>query len=435
MRISTSMVYAQGVGTIQKQQADVLKTQQQVATGRRILTPSDDPVSSSSVLELTQYMDVNEQNGANASVATAKLQMEETSLTDIGNLIIDVKTLAVNAGNGSLSASDELMLATELEARYQSLIGLSNATDENGQYMFSGYMGSTVPFSETSPGNVAYNGDQGQREVRISARRQVAVSDSGADVFQRIKNGNGIFVTAATAGNAGTGVVSPGNVLDKSLWNGATNNKDFTIKFDVSAAIPSVTTYDIVDNVSGDSLLTGNPAAAAGPYLRTYTSGSTISMKTVAPPDTNATPFDFGTELKIDGAPVTGDTFTVKASTNEDLFKTLSNLINVLKNPPAVGVPTALQNGLNTAMSNLDNALDNILTVRAGVGARMKEVEAVQGMREDLTIQFQASISRLQDVDYAQAISDLTLQQTHLEAAQKSFVKTQSLTLFNYING
>lgn len=435
MRISTSMVYSQGVGTIQKQQADVLRTQQQVATGRRLLTPSDDPVASSSVLELTQYMYVNEQNGSNANVATSKLRMEETSLTDVGNLIIDVKTLAVNAGNGSLSQSDEMMLAEELKSRYQALLGLSNATDENGQYMFSGYMGATVPFSETSPGNVVYNGDQGQREVRISAGRQVPVSDSGANVFQRIKNGNGIFVTAATAGNAGTGIISPGNILDKALWNGATNNKDFTIKFDVSGAIPPVTTYDIVDNVSGDSLLTGNPAAAAGPYLRTYTTGSTVSLKTVAPPDTNATPFDFGAELKVDGAPVTGDTFTVKASSNEDLFKTISNMIDVLTKPPPVGAPTALQNGLNTAMSNLDNALDNILTIRAGIGARMKEVESVQGTREDRTIQYKDTISRLQDVDYAEAISNLTLQQTHLEAAQKSFVKTQSLTLFNYING
>lgn len=441
MRISTGMVYAQGIGTIQKQQADVLKTQQQVSTGRRILAPSDDPVSSSSVLELTQYMNVNEQNGSNANVAMSKLQMEETALTDIGNLIQDVKNLAVNAGNGALSASDRNMLATELQNRYQALLGLSNATDENGQYMFSGYMGGTAPFSETTPGNVVYNGDQGQRGARIGARRQVAVSDSGADVFQRIKNGNGVFVTTATKANAaagtvdntGSGVISPGNVLDKAKWNDPTNNKDFTVIFDVSNTIPAVTTYDIIDNVAGISLLTGAGPTGVGPYPRTYTSGGAISLKTVAPPDTNPVPFDFGTEFDIAGAPATGDTFAVKASTNEDVFKTLSNLLDVLTKPPSVAVPTALQNGLNTAMSNLDNALDNILTVRASIGARMKEVDSMQGTRADLTIQFQATISRLQDVDYAETISNLTLQQTHLEAAQKSFVSTQSLTLFNYI--
>lgn len=432
MRISTGMVYAQGVGTIQKQQADVLKTQQQVSTGRRILAPSDDPVSSSSVLELTQYMNVNEQNGSNANVATSKLQMEETSLTDIGNLIQDAKNLAVNAGNGAMSASDQHMLATELQGRYQALLGLSNATDDNGQYMFSGYMGNTAPFSETTPGNVVYNGDQGQREIRISARRQVAVSDPGSNVFQRIKNGNGTFVTTATVGNTGTGVISPGNVLDKSKWNDPTNSKDYTVMFDVSNTIPAVTTYDVIDNVSGNSMLTGAGPAAA-PYPRTYNTGGTISLKTIAPPDTNPVPFDFGAEFNVAGEPATGDTFTVKASTNVDLFKTLSNLIDVLNKPPALAVPTALQNGINTAMCNLDNALDNVLTVRASIGARLKEVDSVQGTRADLTIQFKSTISRLEDVDYAEAISSLTFQQTHLEAAQKSFVSTESLTLFNYI--
>lgn len=429
MRISTSMVYDQGVGGIQKQQADVLRSQQMVSTGRRLLAPSDDPVAASSVLELTQYMNVNEQNGTNANVAKNKLQMEESILTDIQNLIVDAKTIAVNAGAGSMTSSDLGSLATELESRYQALLGLANSTDESGQFLFSGFMGSTMPFSEVTPGNVTYNGDQGQREIRISSRRQVPVSDSGGDVFQRIKNGNGTFVTTAAAGNTGTGMISPGNVLDKTKWNAAANNKDFTIKFDVdNATVPPTTTYDIVDNVSGNSLLTG-AAPAAAPYPRTYTNGGTISLSQVGPPA-----FDYGAELKIDGEPATGDTFTVKASTHEDLFKTLSNLIDTLKNTSGPNRRAALQNGLNTAMSNLDNALDNILTIRAAVGSRLKEVDSVQSTREDTTIQYQAAISHLQDVDYAKAISDLTLQQMHLQAAQKSFASTQSLTLFNYIS-
>ena len=48
-------------------------------------------------------------------------------------------------------------------------------------------------------------------------------------------------------------------------------------------------------------------------------------------------------------------------------------------------------------------------------------------------VQFDASVSELRDVDYAQAISDLTLQKTLLEAAQKSFIQTQNLSLFNLL--
>lgn len=435
MRISTSMVYDQGVGGIQRLQGDVLKTQQQASTGRRILTPADDPIASASVLELTQSMNVNDQNGTNATTAKNKLSMEESTLTDVMTLIQDVKTLAVQAGNDTLTQNDRLSVVTELQGRYQALMGLANTTDETGQFLFSGFKGTTAPFSETTPGNVVYNGDQGQRRVRISALREVEVSDSGADIFQRVKTGNGVFADTAGAGNTGTGVVSPGNVLDISKWNNVANSKDFTIKFDVNNAVfPSVTTYDIVDNVSGNSMLTGNPAAAAGPYLRTYSDGAAISLKTQAPPDTNAVPFDFGAELVVTGAPATGDTFNVKASTNQDIFKTVSDMITLLKNPGAGStLSPVLHNGLNIAMLNLDNALDNILTVRAAIGSRLKEVESVQNTREDLSTQYKAAISNLQDVDYAKTLSDLTLQQTHLQAAQQSFVKTQSLTLFNYL--
>jgi flagellar hook-associated protein 3 FlgL len=345
-----------------------------------------------------------------------------------------VRTIAINAGNPTLDNNNLVSLATDLRGRYQELLGIANSTDGNGQYMFSGYKGSTQPFSEISPGNVAYNGDQGQRLIQISPSRQIAVSDAGSDVFMQIKNGNGTFVTAAAASNTGTGVVSPGNVLDPALWNAAANNKNFTIRFDVnSAASPAVTTYDIVDNVSGNSLLTGTPAAAAGPYLRTYTSGSAISLKTQAPPDTTATPFDYGVELDIQGAPADGDTFTVKASTNESIFTTLNNLISALETANVPGNRTALTNNLNTALSNLDSGLDRVLTVRASVGARMNENDAVKNTGQDIALQYDQTLSGLQDLDYAKAISDLEQQQVILDAAQKSFLKMQELSLFNYI--
>ena len=431
MRISTAMVYTKGVNAIQKQQADQVRTQQQISSGMRILSPADDPVGTAAVLELTQYSGVNSQNIANANVITNKLQTEETSLWDVGSLIQGVKEIAIEAGSGILSTSDRESLATSLQGMYQDLLGVANTTDEAGQYLFSGFMGNTAPFTETTPGTVAYNGDQGQREIRLGSQRQIAVSDPGADIFQRIKNGNGTFVTAATsapAPNAGTGLISVGNVLDAAKWNSAANNKDFMLKFDVSAANPPVTTYDIIDNVTGNSLLTGALPGVA-PYPRTYTSGSTISLKSQG-----AEPaFDFGAELTINGDPATNDTFTVKASTNEDIFTTITNMIATLRTPVSVNQSIVRQNGLNTAMANLNNALDNVLTVHATVGARMNEVTSVQSTQSDLNIQYQAQIGQIQNVDMAQAISDFTLQNTQLQAALQSFSKTQSLSLFNYI--
>lgn len=430
MRISTSSIYDLGVASVQQQQFDLVKTQQQVSTGRRVVSPSDDPVASAQVLDVTQSSELNKQHAVNGTSAKNSLETEEGILGSITSLIQDVQTLAVYAGDGALSNVDRASQAMELRSRFDALLGLANSTDGTGNFMFAGYKGTTTPFSEGPPGTVTYNGDQGQRLVTISPARQIAISDSGSDLFQRIKNGNGTFVTApgtVPTNNAGTGIISPGVALDSTKWDDAANNKDFLVKFSVDSAVsPPITTYDIVDNVSGLSRLTGL-APAAAPYPRTYTDGSVIGLKSQG-----AEPaFDFGAEFSISGTPASGDTFTVKASTNQDLFKTLNDLITTLQSPiNATADRAKLANGLNTAMSNLDLALDNVLTVRASVGSRLKEIDAVISAGEDISLQYQQTISQLQDLDYAKAITDLTRQQSTLEAAMKSFLKIQGLSLF-----
>jgi len=429
MRISTSMIYDQGVSTAQDQYTSLLKLQNQMATGRRVLQPSDDPSASARALEITQSQSVTEQFSRNADLATSMLGLHESVLGSIGDLLQEVRATAVNAGNATLSSSDRASLATQLQGNYDQLLSLANTKDGNGQFMFSGYQGGTLPFTETTPGTVVYNGDQGQRLIQLNASRQIAVSSAGSDVFQRIHNGNGTFVTAAAGANSGTGLVDPGLVLSPTLWNSAANSKNYTVKFSVSGAVPPVTTYDIVDNVSGKSMLTG-VAAAAGPYLRTYTSGTTISLKTQAPPDTTATPFDYGAQLTISGAPATGDTFTVKASSNQDIFATIHNLITALQSG---GTNAAITNNNNTALSNIDLAMDNVLSARTAVGSTMKEVDGQLNTNGDLNLQYKTTLSQLQDLDMVKAASDLTQKQASLEAAQKSFLKIQGLNLFSYL--
>ena len=172
-------------------------------------------------------------------------------MTTITKLLQDVKTQAVNAGNGALSQTELQSIGNDLRARYNELLGLANTTDGNGQFLYSGFQGSTRPFTETAPGVVAYLGDQGVRLTQITPSRQVPVSDDGSDLFQKIKNGNGTFATAAAAANTGTGIISPGEVTNINAWNGATNPRDFSINFHVNNTVnPPVTTYDIVNNVT-----------------------------------------------------------------------------------------------------------------------------------------------------------------------------------------
>ncbi len=441
MRVSTNNIFALGTASITERQADLVKLQQQLSTGKRILTPSDDPVASAQILEVTQSRDRNSQFMLNGNDANSAVAMSETSLQSVVNLLQNVKQLAVNAGNPTLALNERSILQSELQARYQELLGLANSTDGSGLYLFSGYQGTTRPFEEVAPGVVAYFGDQGQRQIQISPSRALPVSDSGRDIFQRIKEGNGSFVTEPPSSplNTGTGIISPGSVLDPVKWKTAGQSglpANFSLNFHVdNAVIPAVTTYDIVDNTAAPatSLLTG-AAPAAGPYARVYQPNATIELKKLPTDPVAAPAFDYGAQLSIEGAPATGDTFTVRASKDVQLFDTLTNLGNtLLSNKTSSTQAAEYQNRLNMVMQGLDNALTNITSIQADIGARMNEIDSVNDSQSDLNLQYNTQLKDLGALDYAKAISDFSLTQTYLEAAQKTFMQTQKLSLFDQI--
>ena len=364
------------------------------------------------MLEVSQSQSINTQYSTNSATAGDSLALEESALGNVTGLLQRVRDMVVKAGNPALNQSDRARPAGELRGNYQELLGLANSTDAGGQYLFSGYQGGIRPFSESAAGVVVYNGDQGQRLIQVSLSRQIAVNDAGADVFQRIPKGNGSFAAVAGA-NAGTALIDAGNVLDASKWNVAANSKNLTVKFAVNAGI---TTYDVIDNAAGGVSLLAAP--------RAYVSGSTIKLGMDGPPAV-----DFGAQVAITGTPADNDTFAINASTHQDVFKTIDDLAKLLQNSSGA----TLSNGLAAAKLNLDNALDNVATVRASTGSRMKELEAVKSNGDDRALQYSQTLSNLQDVDYAKAASELTQQQVNLEAAQKSFARVAGLSLFNYL--
>ncbi len=403
MRLSTNTIHEQGVNSILKQQETLLHVQQQVSTGRRVLTPADDPIAAALALDVTQASALNTQFAENRNVAANQLGFVEGAMDGITNLIQNVQTAAVSAGNAAFTDTDRLSIARELRGRFNELMGFANSTDATGQFLFSGFQGATKPFTQTA-GGVQYNGDQGERLVQIAASRQVATNNSGTDLFERIKNGNGVFVTTANPTNTGSGVIDTGTVVSPANLTG----DNYQISFSVASGI---TTYDVTDTTTGATLSTGN----------SYTSDETIS-------------FD-GVQFSIKGEPANGDQFSVSPSTNQSLFKTIDNLINVLSTPSSgqPGGGTRLTNGLNTALQDLENGLDHVLTTRASIGVRLQEIEVLQNVGEETEIQLQHNLSQLQDVDIAKAITDLNQQRVFLEAAQRSFATVSNLSLFDFI--
>lgn len=298
MRISTQYLFESGGARISDLQSSLVKTQQQIATGSRILTPADDPVAAARALEVTQSQSINTQFSRNRQTAMTALTAEDGTLASVTNLLQSVQDTVTSAGNGTLSDANRASMATTLQANLDQLVGLANTTDAQGNYVFSGYQSNTRAFVQTATG-ATYQGDSGQQLLQVDGSRQMAIGNTGQSVFQ----GGG-----------------------------------------------------------------------------------------------------------------------------QDVFKTIKSLVTLLQTP---GTPAPAT--LATLSSNLSQSLNNVLTVRSSVGSRLNELDALNASGSDRDLQYSQTLSSLQDLDYAKAVTQLTQQQTTLQAAQQSFVKISGLSLFNYL--
>jgi flagellar hook-associated protein 3 FlgL len=304
MRISTNTIYQSGISRISSLQSDQAKLQQQISTGRRIASPSDDPVASARALEISHAQGINAKFADTRQTAQLKLNTLESNLTSVTNLLVSTQSTLVGAGNATLSDTERGFIASELKGSLDALIGLANTQDASGNYLYAGFKSNTAPFIASATG-ATYSGDSNQQLLQVDSERQLAVNATGDNVFQ----GGG-----------------------------------------------------------------------------------------------------------------------------NDIFATLSNLVTLLNTPITNAATQAAYNtGISTAIGSLKGSVDNVLNVRADIGAKLNEIDNLDTAGSDRALQYSKSLSDLQDTDYASALSDLAKQQTVMEAAQKSFVELTSLSLFKLI--
>jgi len=397
VRISTPGLYQNALTAMLDQQSRLAKTQNQVATGKRVQTPADDPVAAVHIMQLQRAQAESDQYQKNSDSVTTRLNLEEQGLADTTTLLQRVRELTVEAGNvGTMSDSDRQSLVAELQARSQELMDIANRKDANGEYLFSGFASLTQPFSRS--GTVSYAGDQGVRQIQVSPSQKIADSDTGDQVFQNITQGNGTFTTSAGIGNTGTASIDVGTVVNAAAWV----PDNYTITF-VSAS-----DYQITDSASN--------VVASG----TAAPGSAISFN--------------GVQVTLTGTPAVGDSFAVSKSGKEDIFSTLDKLIATLQRPASTAAGKAqMSTAIGGALQQLDQADTHIENVRAGVGARLSLLDDASSTRDATNVDLQSTLSNLQDLDYASALTKLQQQLVGLQAAQQSYSKISQLSLFSYL--
>lgn len=412
MRISTPQAYSNGLAGLQRNYSNILRTQEQISSGKRILTPADDPVASVRLFQLSDQQSSLEQYDSNVTAARNSLAQEESTLDSINTLMQRVREIAVQAGNTAIKDEDRRALASELQQHEEQLLGLMNTKDSRGDYMFSGFQGKTQPFTRQSDGSYAYQGDEGQRSLQVADAMTIAVSDNGKAIFANVPNAGRLDSSLDnSAANPGSTLsVSTPLVESELAFGNGFPAAGIEIHFD-DPSDPSV--YNVYE--AG----TTTPSLASGRMDNTETSSDAVVYK--------------GVRVQLDGTPTGGEVISVTAPatprTKQSILDTVANLRTLLQDSSATTTET--RDGVATALTNIDNGIGSIDMARTDIGARLNTLDVTETHNEDISILNKSIQAELGEVDYPEALSRLALQSTIMDAAQQSFVKVSSLSLFD----
>ena len=534
MRISTQQIFnIANVGMADAQQA-IAKTEEQIATGKRVVDPADDPVAATVSLQIKEVIARSEQYQKNIDISENLLELEEVTLEGVISLMARMRELTVQAGNTAvLTASDYEAMAVEVDARLEELLNLVNTRSSGGEYIFAGYQGSVQPFEPDGGGGYRYNGDEGFLSIKVSSIARVQVSDSGKRLFENIPSSENTVRTSVNPNNRASPPVSisVGQVVDQDVFD-AFYPEDMVITFNAFGnVVPPTTNYTITErstgrviqanqlyqpgenievngvqfrlggvpfpgvqaiagtlqfgsdaaqNFAGDEsgetlvLRVGNrtetltigadvtndtelvAALTAGTNAASLTNLGIIINSTVTPPQ-----FEVASGLNVtvdptagsganilaalginsgtastNGTPaIAGDTVFIESSNTQGLLTTLRRLSDALHQVED-GIPATkdlVRDTVAVTLATLDESETAINAVQSEIGARLNTLDSTRDLHLDSDLLNREVLADLEDLDYAEAATRLSLQSFILQATQQSFVRVSGLTLFNLL--
>ena len=409
MRIATSQLFDSGLKGIQDIQSSLTRTQAEISAGKKLLTPADDPAAATLVDRISQEAARSDQYLRNIDVAERDLRQQETQLSAVEDTLFRLRELFVSAGNAALGASERASIATELEAKALELQGLFNGQGANGEFIFGGYQGNQAPFSTRPGGAVEYRGDTGQRYLQVSTGVDIAVRDNGQALFDAIPSANQTFITQVGDANTGNGNIDTGRIVDQAAWD-AVYPDEIVLSFDGPLGPDSFSAYRRNRTTGQLSLVSA----------QNYVAGSPVRVG--------------GAEVRIIGTPALGDEFVLQASNRQPLITTVQRMTAALRSTDdSTQGKTERGAAIAEGLANLELAEAHVFAGRADLGSRLDLVDSARGEQQQAKLINQELLSKVQDLDYNEAISKLSFQNFVLEAAQKSLAKISGVSLFDYL--
>ncbi|KXI27894.1 flagellar hook-associated protein FlgL [Paraglaciecola hydrolytica] len=407
MRISTGQLYDRSIQSVLDNQGDLSDVQTQLASGKKLLRPSDDPVGAAQVIRLTEEVDLIAQYKKNSNILTNNMEQEETILSSITTAVNRARVLMVQAGNGIINTDDRKAISIEIEQIRDQVFDLMNTRNAAGEFIFAGTQSASPAFvlNQSAAGNkYSFQGDSGANMIQVSSTMKLQVNNSGKEVFEDV------------LARLKTNITGSVGLTDISVSIEQQGAFDQFHKANYSAVVPADNEYQV------------NIVAANQVEVRHVASGAVLETIDFA----SGVPFSFkGMRIDISGAPGDSVNFQLSPPQKQNIAETLNNFVLALNNGNIS--QTKYDEALKDALIGVDNSLTSIGNATSVIGGRLNVNQAILGANLDLEIANKSARASIEEVDYAEAVSELSRQEAALEAALATFARVTGTSLFDFI--
>ena len=185
MRISTAYFYDHATSQVVQAQKRITESQSQLATGKKLINPSDEPDRALLIDRFRTSIARQEAMKSNLDTSDRRLSSQETAINSAVEVMFRFKELTVQASNDTLAPADREAISIEMTNLRSQLLELANSRDDLGHYIFAGASATTEPFVEVD-GSVVYKGDQTSTRLSETQKRHLSFTYSGSEVFGRV---------------------------------------------------------------------------------------------------------------------------------------------------------------------------------------------------------------------------------------------------------
>ncbi|MEI7839508.1 MAG: flagellar hook-associated protein FlgL [Methylococcaceae bacterium] len=433
MRISTAYPQQFNINSMFDQQNKLNSTQLKVSSGQKYLTPAENPSAAAYSLGFKQAIGEATQHQDNIAAANQRLGLEDTTLATVTEAIQRLQELGLQGVSDSgNSVTARNAIADEFDQINQQLISLANTRNANGEYLFAGIKSNVMPFSmENANSTIAVMPSVTRPTTFMDAaiggtgvtEKNYTVGSAGGDFkisynMDTVPDKMDVYVNDKLMAST-NGVVSGSGALSIPSSEIPAGAK---VKVVMSAGDSTSWRFNVSysGGITEDGTLAGSGTVVEAQSATTTTDGNIPTAFTYFGSNTQRS-IQVGSARTItDGD--TGTAVFVSTATGKSLFDAVKNFSDELR----ADKPT-----LET-LQELDNALVQVSTVRSNIGARQNALDKQKLTNQDFIINTKTALSEVADLDYATAITNLNAQQLSLQAAQQSYAKVQSMSLFKY---